>query len=65
VSIPKEFSNTVNFYIFGYIETPPKLFVTILVEDLEANLFKDEIEIKVQRYKFSYVPVQAEFTLFA
>lgn len=65
VSIPKEFSYTVNFYIFGYIKTPPKLFVTILGEDLEGNQFKDEIEIKVQRYKFSYVPVQAEVTLFA
>ncbi|GGG97650.1 hypothetical protein GCM10007342_21660 [Staphylococcus pragensis] len=65
VSIPKEFSYTVNFYIFGYIKIPPKLFVTILGEDLEGNQFKDEIEIKVQRYKFSYVPVQAEVTLYA
>ncbi len=51
--------------MFGYIKTPPKLFVTILGEDLEGNQFKDEIEIKVQRYKFSYVPVQAEVTLYA
>ncbi|MFS4465311.1 hypothetical protein ACMFKE_07920 [Staphylococcus haemolyticus] len=65
VSVPKELSYAINFYLFGYIKTPPKLIVMITGEDLAGNGFTDEIEINVQRYKFSSSPVKAEITMFA
>ncbi|MCR0867533.1 MULTISPECIES: hypothetical protein [Staphylococcaceae] len=65
VSIPNELSYATNFYLYGYIASPPKLLVNIQGKDLSGNKFTDEIEIKIQRFKLSYSPVKAEITLFA
>ncbi|RIL37005.1 hypothetical protein [Staphylococcus equorum] len=65
VSIPSEFSYATNFYLFGYIVSPPKLLVKIQGEGLSGNEFTDEIEIQIQRFKLGYDPIKADVTLFA
>lgn len=63
VSIPSEFSYATNFYLFGYIISPPKLLVKIQGETLSG---KDlPMEIQIQRFKLNYDPIKAEVTLFA
>ena len=61
--MPSEFSYATNFYLFGYIISPPKLLVKIQGETLSGKDLTDEIEI--QRFKLSYDPIKSEVTLFA
>ncbi|PNZ48832.1 hypothetical protein, partial [Staphylococcus intermedius] len=65
VGVPTEFSYAINFYLFGYIVTPPKLLVKIKGESLLGDKFTDEIEIRIQMSKFSYPFIKAEITLSA